>query len=81
MRVWFLTTAFDSTRDFRQGLDDNYMFGHPQKAQVYLEKARETQKNIEVWVTHLVTHMKRLNASPFPQQQLVMGLYGGPRMF
>ncbi|KAI0252031.1 hypothetical protein BJV78DRAFT_386380 [Lactifluus subvellereus] len=36
------------TGDFRIGLDDNSMFGHPHKAQVYLDKARETEKNIKI---------------------------------
>jgi hypothetical protein len=48
--VWFFTTAFDSTRDFRTGLDDNSMFGHLHKAQMYLDKARETEEKIKVWV-------------------------------
>jgi hypothetical protein len=48
--IWFLTTALDSTRDFRTGLDDNSVFGHPNKAQRYLNEARETKKKIEVWV-------------------------------
>ena len=48
--VKMLITAFDSAGDFRIGLDDNSMFGHLHKAQVYLDKARETQKKIEVCV-------------------------------
>jgi hypothetical protein len=76
-----LLTVFNSTRDFRSGLDDNSIFGHLHKAQVYLDKARETQKNIEVWIAQLVAHMKRLTVPLFPRQQLIMGLYGGPRTF
>jgi hypothetical protein len=43
-----------STGDLRIGLDDNSIFGHLRKAQVYLEKAQETQKNVEVRITWLV---------------------------
>jgi hypothetical protein len=34
---------------------------------VYLEKARETQKKIEVWVSQLVARMERLTVPPFPR--------------
>ncbi|KAH9965696.1 hypothetical protein BGW80DRAFT_1462528 [Lactifluus volemus] len=48
------------TGDLRIGLDDNSIFGHLRKAQVYLEKAQETQKDVE---------------------RLIVGLYGGPKLF
>jgi hypothetical protein len=46
--VLVIDNRIDSTGDLRIGLDDNSIFGHLQKAQVYLNKAQETQKNIEV---------------------------------
>jgi hypothetical protein len=73
--------VLNSAGDFRNGLDDNSIFGHLHKAQVYLDKARETQKNIEVWIAQLVAHMKKLTVPFFSPQQLIMGLYGGPRLF
>jgi hypothetical protein len=58
-----------STGDLRIGLDDNSIFGHLHKAQVYLEKAQETQKNVEVRITWLVRRaapIEILTAPLFP---------------
>jgi len=46
-----LTTTFESTGDFKAGLEDKGIFGHYKQAQEYLERAQETHKMIEVQVS------------------------------
>jgi phosphate-selective porin len=46
-----LTTAFfffESSKDFRAGLEDKDMLGRYQQAEEYLKKAKETHKEIMV---------------------------------
>jgi hypothetical protein len=49
--AWVLTTAFsffESSNDYRAGLEDKDMYGRYQQAEEYLKKAKETHKAIMV---------------------------------
>jgi hypothetical protein len=73
--IWFdHGISFESSDDFKAGLEDKNVLGRYKQAQEYLRKAKETYEAIMV-SKHRIVYARRDNELTLVPLQLIMGLY------